>query len=723
VRVAIHAAGLNFRDVLIALGVYPGQAELGSEGAGTVVEVGDEVEDLAPGDRVMGLFVGCFGPLAVSERKLLAVIPEDWSDARAAGLPTVFLTAGYGLGDLAALGAGERVLIHGAAGGVGIAAVQIARHLGAEVFATAHPDKWETLRGLGIEDTHIASSRDLDFREKFLAATDGEGMDVVLDSLAGEFVDASLDLLPRGGRFIEMGKADIRDPEEVAAAHPGIAYRAFDLNDTPPERLQEMLVEIVGLFDAGVLGHLPITTFDIRRAPEAFRFLRESRHTGKVVLTVPPSLDPAGTVLITGATGGLGALLARHLVTAHGARRLLLTSRSGPAAEGAGELRAELEALGAEVEIAACDVADRDQLAARLDAVPGEHPLVGVIHAAGVIDDGIISSLDPDRLRTVMAPKVDGALNLHELTAAMPLAEFVLFSSISATIGAPGQANYAAANAFLDALAARRRAQGLPGLSIAWGAWENAGGMVGGLGEEERARLRSSGIGALADLRGLALFDAATRSGLSNLAAVALDRAALRSQAEAGTLSPLFGDLVRATVRRRQSAPMLAAMPAVEREAHVRERVVREVAGVLGNRDGQSVDPTMAFKEMGFDSLAAVELRNRLADLVQEPLPSTVVFDHPNATALAAYINGTWGGEEETGPKPFESMVDRLRIELSGAAVEESERRLLATRLRGVIAELEAGGRPEQTASGRDRFEDASDDELLEYLDEQVGQA
>src|SRR4029077_12694550 len=236
--------------------------------------------------------------------------------------------------------------------------IQIAHHLGAEVFATASPAKWEALREAGLAEDHIASSRDLEFKDKFLEATGGEGVDVVLNALAGEFVDASLALLPRGGRFLEMGKTDIRDPEQIGAEHEAVSYRAFDLVEAGPAHIGEMFAEITELFEQGALRHSPITAWDMRRAPQAFRHLREGKNVGKVVLNVPRAVDPERTTLITGATGGLGALTARHLAEHHGARHLLLVSRSGPEAEGAKELQAELEQSGAEARIAACDVSD-----------------------------------------------------------------------------------------------------------------------------------------------------------------------------------------------------------------------------------------------------------------------------------------------------------------------------------------------------------------------------
>ncbi|MEU9110197.1 SDR family NAD(P)-dependent oxidoreductase, partial [Streptomyces xanthophaeus] len=391
VRVGVRAAGLNFRDVLIALGTYPGEAPLGSEAAGVVLEVGAEVTGLVPGDRVMGLLMDPFGPVGITDYRMVVPMPAGWSFTEAAAMPLVFLTAYYALTDLADVQSGERLLVHAAAGGVGMAAVQLARHWGLEVYATASQAKQDAVRASGVPVERIASSRDLSFREQFLEATGGAGVDVVLSALAGEFTDASLDLLPRGGRFLEMGKADIRDAEAVAGRHSGVRYLAFDLLEAGPDRIQQMLRDLVGLFEAGALRHSPIRSWDVRRGVEAFRFLREGRNVGKVVLTVPAPLDPEGTVLITGGTGGLGASFAAHFVREHGAKHLLLLSRRGRAVEGVADLVGELEAAGARVRVEACDVADRDELAQLIGSL--ERPLTAVVHAAGVLDDGVIESL------------------------------------------------------------------------------------------------------------------------------------------------------------------------------------------------------------------------------------------------------------------------------------------------------------------------------------------
>ncbi|MFD0270375.1 SDR family NAD(P)-dependent oxidoreductase, partial [Streptomyces sp. NPDC127106] len=656
VRVAVRAAGLNFRDVLNALGMYPGDPGLmGSEGAGTVLETGPGVTDLAPGDRVMGMLPGAFGPLAVVDRRMIAPMPEGWTFAEAAAVPIVFMTAYYALHDLAGLQQGEALLVHAAAGGVGMAAVQLARHWGAEVHATASPAKWDTLRGLGLTDDRIASSRTLDFEDAFRTATGGRGVDVVLDSLAREFVDASLRLLPRGGRFVEMGKTDVRDPQAVAAAHPGVRYQAFDLTEAGLDRIQEMLTELLGLFRAGALRPIPVAAWDLRQAPEAFRYLSQARHTGKIVLTVPAEWNPEGTVLITGGTGTLGALVARHAVTVRGARRLLLTSRRGEAAAGAAELAAELRALGADVTVAACDAADRDALAALLAGIPAAHPLTAVIHTAGVLDDGITTALTPERVDRVLRPKADAALHLHELTRRLDLADFVLFSSAAGTFGGAGQANYAAANVFLDALARHRQAHGLPGTSLGWGLWAEASGMTGELDTADKDRMTRSGVLGLSSEEGLALLDTAHRAGDAHLVPMQLDLAPLR-QADASMVPALLRGLVRTPARRAVEATtagtgtplveQLVRLPGNERDALLLDLVRDQVAAVLGHATPDAVEPGRAFKDLGFDSLTAVEFRNRLGAAAGVRLPATLVFDYPTPTALAGFLKDELLGSE-----------------------------------------------------------------------------
>ncbi|MFY1636765.1 SDR family NAD(P)-dependent oxidoreductase [Solwaraspora sp. WMMB335] len=739
VRLGVRAAGLNFRDVLIALGLYPGEGPLGSEASGVIVEVGPGVTDLAPGDRVMGLVSDCFGSLAVADARLVVPLPDGWSYEQGAAVPVAYLTALYGLTDLAGLRAGERLLVHAAAGGVGSAAVQLGRHLGAEVYATASPAKWPAVRGLGVAADRIASSRDLGFRETFLAATDGAGMDVVLDALAGEFVDASLELLPRGGRFVEMGKADIRDAAEVARQHAGVRYRAFDLGEAGPERMQEMLRLIVELFEAGVLRHVPVRSWDVFRAGDAMRFLREGRNIGKVVLTMPAPLDRNGTVLITGGTGGLGAVFARHLATVHGVRNLVLLSRRGPAAAGVAALVEELAALGARATAVACDVTDRNQLSAVLDNL--EAPLTAVVHAAGVLDDGALASLTRQRLAAVMEPKVLAAWHLHELTAGLPLAAFVVFSSAAGLLGNPGQANYAAANVFLDALAGSRRAAGLPGLSLTWGLWSEAGGMAGTLDEAELARLARTGAEPLSVAQGLALFDRALaeQPGEAVLAPVPLNLATLRGQAHAGLLPPLLRGLVRVTARAAGAAPaggdalvrQLAAADEQQRHQIVLDLVRAQVATVLGHASAAAVGPGQAFKDLGFDSLAAVELRNRLIQATGLKLPTTLIFDHPSPAAVTAHVLAgldlpAAGGTGTASPllaelQRFEALLNTVAGDGQQLAEHEARLRALSNRLRAVLGATAAPAPPEEHFD--DDLDAVSDDDMFDLIDKELGSA
>ncbi|TDT97690.1 polyene macrolide polyketide synthase [Streptomyces sp. 846.5] len=657
IRVSVRAAGVNFRDVLNALGMYPGGAkDFGLEGAGVVTEVGPGVVGLAVGDRVMGMFPGAYGPAAVADARMMVRIPAGWSFAQAASVPLVFLTAYYALVDLGDVRPGERVLVHAAAGGVGMAAVQLARHLGAEVFGTASEGKWEALRGLGLDDAHIASSRDLDFEGAFGAATDGGGADVVLDSLAGEFVDASLRLLPRGGRFLEMGKTDVRDADVVAQEHPGVAYRAFDLLEAGPERTGEMLAALVELFESGVIVPSPVAVWDVRQAPEAFRYLSQARNIGKVVLSVPSVLDVDGTVLVTGGTGGLGALVARHLVVEWGVRHLVLASRRGLAAPGAGELASELAALGAEVSVVACDAADRDALAGLLAGVSVEHPLTGVVHTAGVLDDGVVSSLTPERLAVVLRPKVDAAVNLHELTRDLDLSVFALFSSVAGTFGGAGQGNYSAANAFLDGLARVRHGLGLAATSLAWGPWAQGAGMTRELGATDLRRMARGGMLPLTPEQGLAAFEAACRGSEPVVVPIALAHATLRDpQAVAGVPAMLRGLATTSTRRMASSSASTAAgsfkdrlsvLPPADREPAIVGLIRTQTALVLGHAGPEAVDPNRDFRGLGVDSLTAVELRNRLNTATGLRLPVTLVFDYPSPLALARFVRGELLGDE-----------------------------------------------------------------------------
>ncbi|WP_411115448.1 type I polyketide synthase [Streptomyces sp. 029-5] len=389
------------------------------------------------------------------------------------------------------------------------------------------------------------------------------------------------------------------------------------------------------------------------RAGQAYvpRLVRAAQRPG----SASPVWDPQGTVLITGGTGSLGALFARHLVTEYGVTRLLLTSRRGLKAAGAEELTASLTELGAHVTVAACDVADRDALAALLATIPAEHPLTGVVHTAGVLDDGLVSSLTPERLHPVLRPKVDAAWNLHELTRDRNLAAFVLFSSVAAVVGGPGQASYAAANQFLDALAQHRHAHGLPATSVAWGLWEQSGGMSGHLSEIDLRRIARSGFRPVPEDQGPALLDLSLALGRPDVVATPVDIAALRAQSGR---TAVLGALVRVPARRAaldgpESADSLAELVAgldeAEQERVALDAVLGQIAAVLGHADTSAIQTGRPLTELGFDSLTAVELRNRLSTLTGSRQPATLVFDHPTPAALAAHLLAEAAGAAQTG--------------------------------------------------------------------------
>ncbi|MGW7820223.1 SDR family NAD(P)-dependent oxidoreductase [Streptomyces puniciscabiei] len=673
VRVRVRAAGIAFHDLLVALGLPPDDGLfVGGEGAGVVAAVGDGVTGLKPGDRALGLMPRSFATETVTDHRWLVPIPEEWSFEQAASVPSAFLTAYFALNDVAGLRAGQRVLIHSAAGGVGTAAVRLARHLGAEVFATASPGKHDALRAMGLDDAHIASSRDAAFADHVLAATGGAGVDVVVNSLAGDLIDASLRLLPEGGCFVELGKSDRRDPDRVAAACPGVRYRPLDLvPDTTPESLQEMLAEVVRLLREGAVEQLPVRTWDVLDAPEAFRFMSQAKQVGKLVLTIPPVPDPEGTVLITGGTGTLGALVAKHLAGPWGMRHILLASRRGASAPGAEELCAQLAALGAEARVAACDIADREALAGLLAGIPAEHRLTAVVHTAGVLDDTVFTSLTGERLAPVLRPKVDAAVHLDELTAGLDLGMFAMYSSGAGLLGNAGQANYGAANVFLDTLAAVRRSHGQVASSLAWGLWADESALTDRMNELDRGRLARGGAQAMSAADGLALFDLGVRSGLPLVVTAHIDRAALRVQDAQGTLPPVMRLLVPRGGGRADrvggesgaaasGAGQFDGMSAAERRQALVHLVRKQAAAVLGHGSASAVDVDRGFVEMGFDSLTAVELRNRLATATGLRLPATVVFDCPTPVELARRLSERLGPVDEA-PTAVDDGADEIR--------------------------------------------------------------
>ncbi|MFI6367764.1 type I polyketide synthase, partial [Nocardia sp. NPDC050630] len=444
------------------------------------------------------------------------------------------------------------------------------------------------------------------------------------------------------------------------------------------------------------------------------------RHVGKIVLRVPRRPDPGGTVLITGGTGGLGALLARHLVTTHGVRNLVLASRRGPEATGALELQAELTASGATVQVLACDVADRDACARMLAAIPSTHPLTGVVHAAGVLDDGMVAALTPERLRNVLAPKADAAWHLHELTRGLDLAWFVLFSSVAGVLGSPGQANYAAANAFLDELAALRQRSGLAAVSIDWGLWTTESGMGATVDTADAARIGREGLAPLSVEAGLAMFDAAVSQPAPSIVAAefrpagAADMAALHPM-----VRPLLGGRPPAdTGTFADRGVQLAGLTPEQQAKRLLELVRSQVAAVLGHRGPEQVDTDVNFRELGFDSLTSVELRNRLAAATGLQLPATTVFDQPTPTAIAEYLMARLGHAAAEDDTEILSTLDRTLALLRDRSLDDDTRKAISARLTRALNELDAA--VEQDAISAEAIEEAGFDEMFELIDEEL---
>ncbi|WP_052420709.1 type I polyketide synthase, partial [Hyalangium minutum] len=646
IEISIEAMGLNFRDVLNALGMYPGDpGPLGLECAGTVTRVGPGVAHVAVGDAVMALAPESFARYVTVDARKAVRRPKGMSAAEAATIPVAFLTAWYGLHRLGRITRGDRILIHAAAGGVGMAAVQVAQRAGAEVFATASRGKWRALHRMGVK--RVMSSRTLDFADEIRRDTGGQGVTLVLNSLTGEFIPKSLAIMAPGGRFLEMGKVDLWEPERVAAHRSDVSFQAFDLGTVGPDEIQEMLVELAGAFERGELRPLPRRDFPITRAIPAFRWMQGARHVGKVVLLPPEAASAAfsaredASYLVTGGLGALGLRVARWLAGC-GARHLVLCGRSGVTTDAQRTVLSELAGAGVHVEVLALDVSDKARLGEALAELERRIPPVrGIFHSAGVLDDGILLRQTPERFRKVLAPKVDAALALHELTRDRVLDRFVLFSSVASLMGSQGQGNYAAANAFLDALAHALRDEGVSAVSINWGAWTE--GMAGRLDAQQSGRVASQGMGVIPPEEGIALLERVLVSGAANLAVLPIDWSALTARAAA--LPPFLAEV--APRGEQQGAPVLVGTELVERLRRaapderaelLRAAVQGQAAKVLGAPSASDVPLRRPLRELGLDSLMAVELRNALARMVGKPLPATLVFDHPTLEQIVRYL-------------------------------------------------------------------------------------
>ncbi|HSI57570.1 MAG TPA: type I polyketide synthase [Ideonella sp.] len=658
VTVEMRSAGLNFKDVLNALGLLKQHADdtgqayqplpLGFEGAGVVAAAGAQ-SGYAPGDEVIVNHLGCMQRRVTLPALALVRKPAALSFTEAAGLPAAYVTASYALHTLAGLRKGDKVLIHAAAGGVGQAAVHLAHQVGAEVFATASPRKWPLLRSQGVK--HLMNSRTLDFAVEIERLTGGAGVDVVLNSLNKDYIPAGLGVLARGGRFVELGKVGVWSAGEVRALRPDVAYHNFDLSEFEPQALlklnHELLSRVVADVEAGRLPALATTAYAMDEVEEAFAVLSRGANTGKLVLrfdepAAPPpaarAIDPEAVYVVTGGFGALGEWTARTLV-AMGVRHLALVARSLPDAAALDALRQRLGPLQSWLPLQA-DVAEPADVARLQQALAATgRPLGAIVHAAGVLRDKPVLAQDWAGIEAVLRPKVYGGWLLHRMAAALPgNAMLVGFSSVAAVVGAAGQANYAAANSFLDALAHWRAAQGRPSLSINWGPFAEVG-MAARMESAQVQAVEGKGFKfirpreGMRQLRGLWTGTAVQ----AVVGEVDWGRVASQQSAGAALYAQVAGD-AQASAVARFDVEALAELPRAERSARLNALVRGCIARLLHFDSPDDIAPDTPFAEVGLDSLEGVELANALEEALQMPLPGSIIFDAPAIPLLTEFL-------------------------------------------------------------------------------------
>ena len=671
VEIEVRAAGLNFRDVMYAMGLLPDEAleggfcgpTLGMEVAGIVTRVGAAVVEVAPSDGVIAFAPAAFADHVRTRSLAVARKPAGWSFAAAAPVPSAFFTAYYALHELARVREGERVLIHGAAGGVGIAAIQLAKHLGAEIFATAGSDaKRDFVRLLGAD--HVFDSRSLAFADEVMRATGGAGVDVVLNSLAGDAIPRNLRLLRPFGRMLELGKRDFYENSHIGLRplRNNISYFGIDADQLlaqRPETARRVFIDLMALFADGSLHPLPHRTFDAADIATAFRHMQASRHIGKVVVTFAPDFDPLGpplpkrapiakadaTYVVTGGLSGFGLRTAWWLVR-HGARHLALLSRRGASGTpGAAAILDEFAAAGVSIAAPACDVADEAALRQALASIDAHMPpLRGIVHAAMVIEDALLRDMESAQLQRVLAPKLRGALQLHEATRTRELDSFILYSSATTLFGNPGQGAYVAANMALEALATERRALGLPATCIGWGPIADAGYLARNERVLEALVGRMGGAALRADDALLAL-EALLGSSTGNVGLIDLDWATLGRFLPAAQ-APKFSDLARSVSGERGANSTESAQELRRRldgltgtvlAAALVEIVRAEVAEILRIAP-ERIEPGISLLDMGMDSLMAVELVTSIEARLDIQLSALAVSGGPTIESVVERI-------------------------------------------------------------------------------------
>jgi len=668
IEVEVRATGLNFRDVMYTLGLLSDEAvengfvgpSLGLEFAGVVARIGSEVRGFKSGDRVVGLGPASFSNRVLTKANAVALIPGQTAFAAAATIPSTFFTVYYALHYQARLQPGEKILIHGAAGGVGIAAIQIAQWLGAEIFATVgSEEKRDFLHLMGVE--HIHDSRSLSFAEEILAKTGNRGVDVVLNSLAGEAIKRNFQVLKPFGRFLELGKRDFYENTHIGLRpfRNNISYFGIDADQLMQERpdlTRQLFSDMMQLFHEGVLHPLPYTTFDANQVVDAFRYMQQSRQIGKIVITynngiyAKPALaanqnreslclSAAASYLVTGGLGGFGLRTAQWLVE-KGARYLILISRSGPVSEEAKAAIADFKEQGVTVYATACDVTDKVALESLLKhCVAAMPPLKGIVHAATVIDDGLARNFNHEQIERVLAPKILGAKYLHELTLDKPLDLFVLYSSVTTLFGNPGQSNYVAANLWLEALAAFRQQQGLAATCVCWGAIDDVGYLTRNEKIKEALQSRMGGA-ALASASALNALEQIILADDPTLGIMEFDWRALSGFLPSAR-SPKFRELAihapnadnnddnRADIKR-----LLAELPDEELKVTFIEMLKEELSQILLVAK-EKIDPAHSMYDMGLDSLMGVELMIAIESRFDVQIPVMALSEAPTLIKLA----------------------------------------------------------------------------------------
>lgn len=660
VEIRVRANGLNFKDVVIALHLIADRDAPGLECAGTITAVGPGVDNFTLGQRVVALAKGAFATFVNARAELVAPIPDRMTFEGAATMPIAFLTAYYGLFHLAKLKAGESVLIHAASGGVGQAAIQLAKACGAKVFGTAGNNrKRDHIRAMGVD--HALDSRSLAFADQIMDITGSRGVDVVLNSLADDFIPKSLAVTRQGGRFIEIGKRGIWSSAQVNEIRPDLFYAPVDLAalmDDQPELLQPMYEHLTASFNQGELKPLPQYIKPMEEIVGAYRYMQQARHIGKIVITqqrwgggcsidAPEAFSGNGTYLITGGLGGIGIRLTQWLFE-RGARNFVLAGRNEPSGQ-AKVFLDDITRTGARIKTVSCDVSNEADVETLFSQIRSKMPaLRGVFHLAGALDDGALTQQRWERFKTVFAPKVSGAWNLHRFTLDTPLDFFVLFSSWASFLGSPGQANHSAACAFMDALAWQRRAMGLPGLSINWGAWAEIGAASKG---DRIAQLGRRGIGSFSPETGFKALGRLMAQGLVQVAVMPFDPDKWRTASPASgpsawleyvddtngvhseeTDSSLGEEdalLLTDALKKAQSGKAQHLLMAQFLKAQV-SKTLRLPA--------TQIDANKPFKAYGMDSLTALEFRNRIETGTELTLPATIVWNYPTIDRLSRFL-------------------------------------------------------------------------------------